>query len=489
MPQFTYNFSDPAGSSFTVTTEDNTRIFTTAGGKQAEGYAITGISGTFNGQQITGLIAPAGFNQIDSGANGGGDAGPFNNVIFINDTQAEGAVSYKGIDSNGVGFRTATTDYAVYTDVDTFNYQANGSSAPATLSSTNAPCFVTGTLIRTTRGEVAVEDLTVDDVAETASGEHRPIRWIGHRTTDCNRHPDPAEVLPVRISAGALGERRPERDLLVSPGHAICLDVLGEVLIPAHALVNGTTITRVNVDEVTYWHVELDSHDILVANGQPAESYLDMGNRAFFAESDAVDLSSLPDADLAARTHADFCRPFHADGVLVDAVRAQLRRRAEALGWRLEQSDTWLGVHLEVDGRLVAPKARGLSACFEVPADARDVWLVSPTSVPCYLEDNSDSRTLGLSLTGLRLDDGLHDAKVVALDDALLNEGFHANASDHRWTAGRARLPAALFAGLEGTAFLRVDLGALALPRWTFAEAIVETPEPQPEGLRLAEAA
>ena len=46
------------------------------------------------------------------------------------------------------------------------------------------------------------------------------------------------------------------------------------------ALVNGTTITQVEVDEVTYWHVELDSHDVILAEGPPAESYLEMGNRA-----------------------------------------------------------------------------------------------------------------------------------------------------------------------------------------------------------------
>lgn len=358
-----------------------------------------------------------------------------------------------------------------------------------TLGDFTPVCFTTGTRIRTERGEIAVEDLQIGDLAVTASGAQHPIRWIGHRTISCIRHPDPAHVQPVRIAAGALGENKPERDLLVSPGHAICLDILGQVLIPASALVNGTTITQEQVEEVTYWHVELDSHDILIANGQPAESYLDMGNRAFFAESGVVDLSALPDASPAARTHADFCRPFHDGGPLVDAVRAQLRRRAEMQGWSLEQTDTWAGVHLEVDGRIVEPKVRGLSACFEVPADAQDVCLVSPTSVPRHVSDNPDNRALGLSLTGLRLDDGLNEARVVALDDALLDEGFHAVASDHRWTAGRARLPAALFAGLEGTAFLRVELGAPALPRWATSEAAVETSEQRPEGLRLVKAA
>ena len=88
-------------------------------------------------------------------------------------------------------------------------------------------------------------------------------------------------------------------------------------------------IVRLDVDEVTYWHVELDRHDIILAANLPAESFLDMGNRGFFREADVVDLDAGPDAD-AARTRADFCRPFHAAGPLVEAARARLASRGEA---------------------------------------------------------------------------------------------------------------------------------------------------------------
>ena len=98
------------------------------------------------------------------------------------------------------------------------------------------------------------------------------------------------------------------------------------MLIPALALVNDTTVTQLVVDTVTYWHVELDSHDILLAENLPAESYLEMGNRGFFAEGDVILLAACPDAPVP--THADFCRPFHASGPIVDAVRACLETRA-----------------------------------------------------------------------------------------------------------------------------------------------------------------
>ena len=86
----------------------------------------------------------------------------------------------------------------------------------------------------------------------------------------------------MRIAAHAFAENRPARDLVVSPGHSIAVDLLGEVLIPASSLINGTTIRQESAERVTYWHVELESHDLLVTENLPTESYLDMGNRGFF---------------------------------------------------------------------------------------------------------------------------------------------------------------------------------------------------------------
>ena len=194
----------------------------------------------------------------------------------------------------------------------------------------NVVCFASGTEIRTARGDVPVERLVIGDLVVTAGGATRPIRWLGSRTLDCRRHPRPADVMPVRIVAGAFGEDRPARDLWLSPGHSVCLDILGEVLIPASALVDGAAITQISVKEVTYWHVELESHDVILAEGLPAESYLEMGNRSFFSESGVLDLTAALDAEML-RTHEDFCRPYHASGILVDAVRSKLAIREKTL--------------------------------------------------------------------------------------------------------------------------------------------------------------
>ena len=347
-------------------------------------------------------------------------------------------------------------------------------------------CFRSGTSIRVARGEgtedMAVERLVVGDRVVTASGEHRPIRWLGHRTIDCRHHPRPGEAYPVRILAHAFGQNRPTRDVWVSPGHSICVDLLGEVLIPASSLVNGTTIRQVEVDAVTYWHVELDSHDILFADNLACESYLEMGNRSFFAEAGVIALEASPDS--STRTHADFCRPFHGDGQLVDVVRSQLRAKALSLGWSLDASDPFAGLHLIVDGARVEPVTRGLVARFHVPARAGDAWLVSATARPSEIADSGDTRGLGVCVGGLTIEAGFAAPRAIDLADPLLCAGFHdLEEGARRWTAGRARLPAALWAGHDGAAddgfFLRVELAFPAMPRWiepTGRESVVDVP-------------
>ena len=79
---------------------------------------------------------------------------------------------------------------------------------------------------------------------------------------------------------------------------------------------------------MTYWHVELDDHDIIIAENLACESYLEMGNRAFFV-GDVVALQAGPDEQV--RTHADFCRPFVAEGPLLEVAKTRLQQRADRL--------------------------------------------------------------------------------------------------------------------------------------------------------------
>jgi len=133
-----------------------------------------------------------------------------------------------------------------------------------------------------------VEELAVGDRIITAR-RHRgtaEVVWIGHRHIDLRRHANPATARPVRIRAGAFGKGRPARDLLLSPDHCIFMPHGGGTLVPARQLVNGITVTvDHDATEITYYHVELPAHDVLLAEGLPAESYLDTGNRTQFANA------------------------------------------------------------------------------------------------------------------------------------------------------------------------------------------------------------
>jgi hypothetical protein len=143
-------------------------------------------------------------------------------------------------------------------------------------------CFAPGTRILSARGEVPVDSLRAGDlVAAPGRGAPlKPVRWVGHTRVDIAHHRDRRKVAPILLRAGALGAGIPTRDLRVSPEHAFLLQ--GR-LVPAHLLVNGTTIIQEGWHRaMTYWHVELEQHGVLVAEGTLAESYFDDGNRHLF---------------------------------------------------------------------------------------------------------------------------------------------------------------------------------------------------------------
>lgn len=185
-----------------------------------------------------------------------------------------------------VGINTGSIDIDTSNlepDVDYFFWVADvEGNASNDVGPVDVTCFVGGTLIMTQRGQVAVEDLRIGDLVLTLQGNPsmQPIMWIGHTRIHVARHPDPARVAPILVQAGALTDGVPNRDLRVSPEHALFLD--GR-LVPARLLLNGTSIVQeLWRGEVTYWHVELPAHALLVSEGAISESYFDDGNRRNF---------------------------------------------------------------------------------------------------------------------------------------------------------------------------------------------------------------
>jgi len=134
---------------------------------------------------------------------------------------------------------------------------------------------------------VDVADLCIGDEVVTVSNEAKPIKWVGHmsfnRQADQPWHPG---VLPVLVTRGALDGVLPSRDLYVSDAHCFLINGL---LIPAIHLVNGRTIRKCRSyeqDTIEYFHIELDRHDAVFANGAPAETLQGNDNRKRFDNFD-----------------------------------------------------------------------------------------------------------------------------------------------------------------------------------------------------------
>lgn len=284
-------------------------------------------------------------------------------------------------------------------------------------------CFAAGTRIETSRGPVEVEHLREGDVVVTCGSDdsrgEAPVKWIGRRHIDLARHPEPALVQPVRFAPGSLGEGLPAQPLRVSPEHAFYFD---GVMIQARHLVNGVTIVQESVSEVTYFHVELPRHDVVLAEGVPTESWLDTGNRSMFENTEgATDLV----ADFQIRSEeawsANGCAPLVADGPIVDAVRRRIAARAVSLG---HQGDGTQLVALAADQEITV----------RVEPGARVIRLLSGVMVA-----PNDRRRLGAVIRECRI-----GGERLRLDDGRFGPGFHEvehdGAASWRWTDGDAIL-------------------------------------------------
>lgn len=284
--------------------------------------------GTFSSVAgLTNNLAIAFGTRIDRAVGGSGD-----DTFYAND---DGDVINGGAGDNTVVLRASSLAYTVTrTPANVVTVRHNGTSIQDTLSNVASLqfqdgsalqvdaiplCFVRGTRIAVPGGHALVEQLRPGMEVLTALGQARRVKWIGRRTCAGAALRLP-EMQPVRIRAGAVSDGVPVRDLLVSPRHALFLDGL---LIPAETLVNGASVTRCSgLARVEYLHVELDSHDVLLAEGCPAESYADIGTRSHF--DNAAGFHALhPDPG-----PSRFVTPLTEDGEAFEAVRARLAARA-----------------------------------------------------------------------------------------------------------------------------------------------------------------
>jgi Hint domain len=306
-------------------------------------------------------------------------------------------------------------------------------------------CFLAGTRIATPAREARVEELAVGDMVRTIGGGVKRIVWIGVGRTVAVRGRRNAAT-PVVVRKGALADNVPHSDLRVTKGHALYID---DALIPVECLVNHRSIMwDDHAQEVELYHIELETHDVLLANGAPAESYRDDGNRWLF--QNANDGWGLPSKEP--------CVAVLTDGPVVDRIwRRLLERAGPRPGIPLTDDPD---LHLLVDGRRTEPDRRGeLQYVFRLAARPDEVRVVSHASAPQELGVARDPRSLGVALRRIIVQG--ERTLTVAAEDERLTEGFYRFEDDNRirWTNGDAVVPAGLFADCTGAMELTLDLG------------------------------
>jgi autotransporter passenger strand-loop-strand repeat protein len=302
---------------------------------------------------------------------------------------------------------------------------------------TSTLCFCIDTLIATPTGQVKVQDLAVGDLVMTLRGAARPITWIGTGAVLATRGRRNAAT-PMIVHKGALADNVPTHDLRVTKGHSLYVD---HVLIPAEFLVNHRSIEWDDrAQEVKLYHIELETHDVLIANGAPAESYRDDGNRWLFRNANGG----------WAQPPQEPCAPVLTGGKLVDQAWQRLLDRAGPRPGLPLTEDADL--HLVVDGqRLDAKSCHGETLVFRLMARPETVRIVLRGGAPQELGVARDPRVLGVALWRIMLRQGPR-LRMIEAEDASLAEGFRGYEPDNsfRWTDGDALLPAALYDGLQG---------------------------------------
>ncbi|ARW47024.1 Hint domain-containing protein [Acetobacter pasteurianus] len=455
--------------------------------QQSEISALSGAGITFGSGGGTLVVTPASgveiltFTNIDGFSNAGA-------TIEIPGAGYVTNATYNGSDT------TITTNTGItvvvngdHTPATKTLYQATSGgnlylSATAQNSSGSTGvlvCFLPGSMIRTPKGDVAVENLVAGQEVLTFAADGQPvarrITWAGkaHARTNPAAADDVAGY-PVRVRANAIADGVPAADLLITPEH--CLYMQGS-FVPARMLVNGTSIVYdTSFAGYDYYHIETEGHAVIMANGMLTESYLDTGNRASFTQAGPVARiggavkSWAQDAAAKLETSRTFVEPL-------------FRTLAERGSTLYANTTAQQAAHTSAQPNLHLVTAQGHSVhplryengiyTFMLPAQgAQNVYLASRTFRPCDAEGPfvDDRRTLGVAVGQVSITSAGTHQPVTAHLEAEDLQGWHAaEVSGHaRWTNGHAKLP--LPATLQGLCLLHVQVlatGAYTVPAHT----------------------
>lgn len=307
-------------------------------------------------------------------------------------------------------------------------------------------CFLEGTLIRTTRGDVAVEDLSVgDELIVLGAGEAtRPVVWVGFQNAVVRPALDDTEAgYPVRILKNALSENVPSNDLLVTAEHGLYLE---GGFVPVRMLVNGSSIFYDrSVSSYRYFHVETEQHSVILAENVATESYLDTGNRRSFTGGAVVSLTS------RSLTWADAAAPLVTDRETVEMLHQRLSARATTALGLAASAKISLTRKSDLSFRTLSGEAlRRLDekngvVTVEIPANVTEIRICSRASRPSDVVGPfvDDRRMLGVLVgTATLLEGSSHGRVINSHLDGQSNIGWHGleNNGKVRWTNGDAVL-------------------------------------------------
>ena len=231
-----------------------------------------------------------------------------------------------------------------------------------------------------------------------------------------------------------------------------------------------TIVNERSISTVTYHHIELDRHSVILAEGLAAESYLDTSNRGFFSDAGRATVLHPEFAVNAGHpAWAEACAPLASDPAELESLWHRVAARAEALGHvpPVVQTTKDADLQLVADGKTIRPVVSAGRHVFVVPAGTTLISLASRYAIPADLAPYSDDRRrLGVAVGQITVRSDAGQVEIPA-DHPMLSRGWHpaerAGGKLWRWTDGDAELPLASSAGMivvevrvQGTAAYRL---------------------------------
>ena len=439
------------GSSLTTVLENNATVYVNnaSAGKAIQFADNTASALVLNDHQQTVSTQIIGFNKGSViHINNGNDSPTSAKFTLNSDGKTYTLVIGTNSGGNNITFSNVSLADGVSASDLTITTNASG-GWDVTWGQPTTTCFLAGSMILTSEGEKAVEDLRIGDTVvafdpKNGALSSRAIIWAGQqRTTVRQGMSHDVAGYPVRILKDAIEPNIPSQDLLVTPEH--CLFLNGQ-FVPVRMLVNGRSIAYdLSITSYDYFHIETADHSVIAANGLLTESFLNTGHRSTFMQRGNV----VSIGDRTRTWSEDAAAPLATDRATVEPLFRSIAGRAEAAGVETTTPDVALtaeaGLHLVAEDGTVIRKMRETNgyAMFMLPQNVHSVRLMSRTSRPADVVGPfvDDRRQLGVLVGKVTLYDAGSTTDLTAhLSEETLSGWSTLEGPTARWTTGNAEI-------------------------------------------------